>query len=174
MVQMRCPEINMCFCDVPSGAGSEVEMWPLQAPLFHITAWGSVLLLGMSLVVPVVKNLLSNAGDSGSIPGFPGRSSGKGSACNAGDPGLIPGSGRSSGGGHGCPLQYSCLKNPVDRGACRATVHGVAKESDTTAATGSVPGRGTKNPTCHGATKPMPQPEQPLSHNKDLCATTKT
>ena len=43
--------------------------------------------------------------------GFPGSSVGKESACNAGDPGSIPGSGRSPGGGHGNPLQYSCLKN---------------------------------------------------------------
>ena len=41
--------------------------------------------------------------------------------------GLIPGSGRSSGGGHGHPLQYSCLDNPVDRGAWGVTVLGVAK-----------------------------------------------
>ena len=47
--------------------------------------------------------------------------------ANAGDAGLIPGSGRSPGGGNGNPLQYSCLENPMDRGAWRATVHGVAK-----------------------------------------------
>ena len=41
--------------------------------------------------------------------------------------GLIPGSGRSSGGEHVNPLQYSCLENPMDRGAWQATVHGVAK-----------------------------------------------
>ena len=41
--------------------------------------------------------------------------------------GLIPGSGRSSGGGHGSPLQYSCLENPMDRGAWWATVQGVTK-----------------------------------------------
>ena len=52
---------------------------------------------------------------------------GKESACNAGDPSLIPGSGRSPGEGNGYPLQYSCLENPMDRGAWRATVHGVAK-----------------------------------------------
>ena len=40
---------------------------------------------------------------------------------------LIPGSGRSSGGGNGNPLQYSCLENPMDRGAGWATVHGVTK-----------------------------------------------
>ena len=49
------------------------------------------------------------------------------SACNAGDPGSIPGLGRSPGEGNGNPLQYSCLENPMDRGAWRATVHGVAK-----------------------------------------------
>ena len=56
----------------------------------------------------MVKNLLANAGDTR-------------------DPGLMPGSGRSSGGGNGKPLQYSCLENSLDRGAWRATVHGVAK-----------------------------------------------
>ena len=61
----------------------------------------------------VVKNLPANAGDTG-------------------DPGLIPGSGRSPGGGLGCPLQDSGLGNPMDRGAWWATVHGVRKESDRT------------------------------------------
>ena len=66
--------------------------------------------------------------------GFSGGSDGKKkkSACNAGSPGSIPGSGRSPGAGHGNPLQYSCLENPKDVGAWRATVHGSHKESDTT------------------------------------------
>ena len=55
---------------------------------------------------------------------FPGGSDGEESACNMGDADLIPGWGRSPGDGNGNPLQYSCLKNPMDRGA---TVHGVAK-----------------------------------------------
>ena len=59
--------------------------------------------------------------------GFLGRSNGKESACNAGDPCLIPGSEGSPGEGHDNPLQYSCLGNPMDRGAWWATVHGVAK-----------------------------------------------
>ena len=61
-----------------------------------------------SQVVLVVRNLSINAGDLR-------------------DMGLIPGSGRSPGGGHGNPLQYSCLQNPMDRGAWWTTVHGVTK-----------------------------------------------
>ena len=51
------------------------------------------------------------------VSGFPGSSDGKVSAYNAGDSGSIPGSGRSAGEGNGNPLQYSCLENPMDRGA---------------------------------------------------------
>ena len=54
------------------------------------------------------------------------------SAGDAGDVSSITGSGRSPGRRNGNPLQYSCLGNPMNRGACQATVHGVAKESDTT------------------------------------------
>ena len=63
--------------------------------------------------------------------GFPGGSDGKESACKAGDLGLIPGSGRSPGEGNGNPLQYSCLGNPVDRGALWASPWGHG-ESETT------------------------------------------
>ena len=59
--------------------------------------------------------------------GFPGGSYGKESTCNVGGPGSIPGSGRSPGGGHGNLLQYSCLENPMDRGAWPTTVHEVTK-----------------------------------------------
>ena len=62
---------------------------------------------------------------------FPGGSEVKASACNAGELGSFPGSGRSPGEGNGNSLQYSCLENPMDRGAWWATVHGIA-ESDTT------------------------------------------
>ena len=54
-------------------------------------------------------------------------SDGKESTCHAGDPGLIPGLGRSPGGGHDNPLQYSCLENPMVRGAWWARVQRVAK-----------------------------------------------
>ena len=59
--------------------------------------------------------------------GFPGISEVKASARNAEDLGLIRGLGRSPGEGNGNPLQYSCLENPMDRGAWRAAVPGVAK-----------------------------------------------
>ena len=59
--------------------------------------------------------------------GFPCSSVSKESACNAGDPGSIPGLGRSHGEGNGHPLLYSCLDNPRDTGAWRATVYGVAR-----------------------------------------------
>jgi len=59
--------------------------------------------------------------------GVPGGSDGKESACNAGVLGSVPGSGRSSGEGNGSPLHYSCLGNPMNRGAWRATFHGITK-----------------------------------------------
>ena len=63
---------------------------------------------------------------------FPGGSDGKESACNPGDLGLIPGSRRSPGKGNGNPLKYSCLENPMDRGAWQGTVDGSHEELDTT------------------------------------------
>ena len=63
--------------------------------------------------------------------GFLGGSVVKNPPANAGGAGSIPGSGRPPGGGNGNPLEYSCLGNPMDRGGWQATVHGVAKESDT-------------------------------------------
>ena len=76
--------------------------------------------------------IVSYANEDNFIPyilywGFPGSSVGKETACSAGDPGSIPGSGRSSGKGDGNLLQYSCLENPMKRGAWRATVHGVTR-----------------------------------------------
>ena len=59
--------------------------------------------------------------------GFPGGSDSKESACNVGDLGSVPGSGRFPGEGTDNPLQYSCLENPMNREAWRATVHGIAK-----------------------------------------------
>ena len=70
-------------------------------------------LSGASQMARVIKNPPANAGD-------------------ARDTGSVPGSGRSPGVGNGNPLQYSCLENSTDRGAKRATVYGVVKESEMT------------------------------------------
>ena len=64
--------------------------------------------------------------------GFPGASMVENPPANAGDAGSISGWGRCPGEGNGNPLQYSCLENPMDRGAWRAAAHGVTKESNTT------------------------------------------
>ena len=72
--------------------------------VLHVWNWIKEV-LGASLVAHVGKNPPANAGDLGSVPGL----------------GIPPG------GGHGNPLQYPCLENPMDRGAWRATVHGVLK-----------------------------------------------
>ena len=79
--------------------------------------------------------------------GFPSGSVSKESACNARGLSLIPGSGRSPGEGNGNPLQYSCLGNPMDRGAWQVTVHGVARVR------------------CNIATKPPP----PIGQSKSIC-----
>ena len=79
--------------------------------LNHLSHQGSLICglldgsYGASLIAQLVKNLTADAGDLGSIPGL----------------------GRSPGEGNGNPLQYSCLENPMDRGAWRATVHEVAR-----------------------------------------------
>ena len=65
----------------------------------------------------------------------PGGSDSHKSACNSGHPGSIPGLGRSPGEGNGSPLQYSCLENPMDRRAWRATTPWGHTESDTTETT---------------------------------------
>ena len=78
----------------------------------HITTWKARLWL---------------LGEKWRMLGFPGGSEGKESACNVGGLSSIPGSGWSPGEENGNPLQYSWLENPMDGGAWRATVHGVAK-----------------------------------------------
>ena len=89
---------------------------------------GRSLSVYLLLPVPVVLAYLLNLLLLGlRLMDFTGGSDGKESACNAGDPGSILGSGRSPGEGNGNPFQYSCLVSPMDRGAWRATVHGVAK-----------------------------------------------
>ena len=76
---------------------------------------------------PRMNSEISHPGYISVYLGFPSGLHGKKSACNAGDPGSILGLERSPGEGNGNPLQYSCLENPMDRGAWRAIVQRVAK-----------------------------------------------
>ena len=90
--------------------------------IFHLSKSNQYLTFG-TLILPFCETLHI-------INGLLQWLSSKESACKAGatgDAGWIPGSGRSLGGGHGNPLQYSCLENPMDRGAWWVTVHEVAK-----------------------------------------------
>ena len=89
---------------------------------------GKAIALIVWTLVGKVMSLLCNTLSSFVIPlGFSDGSDGKESACSAGDLTSIPELGRSPGEGNGNPLQFSCLENPVDREAWRATVRGVAK-----------------------------------------------
>ena len=90
------------LCAGGGGGGLGQEVFPVSCLPKHQSFTQA------SQVALVVKNLPDNAGDIG-------------------DSGSIPGSGRSPGGWHGNPFQYSCLENPMDRGAWQATVHRVAK-----------------------------------------------
>ena len=152
IVSRKKPTIATCLlykapCWTPWEKATETCSEPLQ------TTWGPREILDaisqrrpgwMRLQTPgqtsegnPYKSCLFDA--SQKVQGLPRRLSGKESASQCRTfkrPGLILGKGspgrRSPGEGNGNPLQYSCLENPMDRGAWRATVHGVAKESDTT------------------------------------------
>ena len=107
---------------------------PIQAPHLSSTNWGNrkswrqiVLCSALREVCCVDQSVKFSWTHPGGLDGKK-----KKSPCSVRDPSLIPGLGRSSGKGHGNPHQYSCLENPMDRGAWQATVHGVAKESDMT------------------------------------------
>ena len=127
---------NVLTASQPSVPGSQ---WDEEArPLFEAVPFCTVLPLTSSDPLPlrvgqpehlvsVPVTVYSNHHTHGSSKhsGLPWRLYGKGSASNAGDRGSIPGAGRSPGEGNGNPLQYSCLGNPMDRGAWRATVHGI-------------------------------------------------
>ena len=110
---------------------SHIHTWLLQERSFKLWLKDMMILPSWMLSLPVWPRfgglLVLCYANQEAFMGFPGGPSGKESACNAGHMDTIPGLGRSPGGGHGNLLQYSCLENPMDRGAWRATVHRVAK-----------------------------------------------
>ena len=87
----------------------------------------------------------------------------KDSACSAGDLGSIPGSGTSPGERNGNSYQYYCLGNPMNRGAWWATVHGVAKESDTTERLNY------QQPTKASPEQPLPAPPEMYKEQRPPC-----
>ena len=112
-----------------------------QGAFLHTCGWGGLLTLGMRNMwsgvqlscfspPPLIVLLISSW--------FPGGLNGKESACSVGDSASIPALGRTLGGGNGNPLQYSCLENPMDRGAWWATVHRVTELGLTDAAWHSI------------------------------------
>ena len=98
---------------------------PFGCLIFCFPNWIIVYIFKTKLLSAL--NYLDNCVNHILCKGFPGGSEVKASASNTGHLGSIPGSGRSPGEGNGNPLQYSCLENPMDRGAWWATVHGVTK-----------------------------------------------
>ena len=127
-----------CFIFLTASVSTQKYLTWLLAPtfVFYIaetpTHLLSVLFL-LQLLHPfptlfIISSYTLPFGEEGHLLSFfPSGSDGKASAYHAGDLGSIPGSGKSLEGGNGNPLQYSCLENPMDRGAWQATVHGIAK-----------------------------------------------
>ena len=110
---------------IGEGNGNPLQCSCLENPRDGGDLWASV--YGVAQSQTQLKWLSSSSSSRAFSLGSPGGSDGKESGCNAGDPDSIPGSGRSHGEGNGNPPQYSCLENPLDRGAWWATVHGVTK-----------------------------------------------
>ena len=88
--------------------------------------------MGDSYLIPLCVNINDLKYAVCCLNGLPWWLSSKEFTCNAGDVGSTPELRRSPAEENGNPLQFSCLENPMDRGALQATVHGVAKESDMT------------------------------------------
>ena len=102
-------------------------MWHSSLAPWYLTKGTEHIYWHKKLCTDVYNNCIHNCQKLETRCPLEGGSEDKASACNAGDLGSIPGLGRSPGEGNGNPLQYSCLENPMDRGAWWATVHGVTK-----------------------------------------------
>ena len=122
---------NPMDCSIP---GFPIFHYLLEFAQIHVH-WVSDAIQPSHHLSPPSPSLSLGLGPTLNAGCFPGGSDGEKSANNTGHLGLISGLGRSPGGGYGYPLRYSCLENSMDRGACQATVQGVAGESDMTEAT---------------------------------------
>ena len=100
-------------------------LWP-QSPSAVILKPKKIKFVTPPIVSPLICHEVMDS-DAMTLVFFPHSSFNKESTCSVGDLGSIPGAGRSPGEGNGNPLQYSCLENPMGRGAWKATVHGVTR-----------------------------------------------
>ena len=121
-ITQLCPTLcDPMDCSLPSMGFSRQEYWsglPFPSP-------GDLPNPGIEPRSPVLQADSLPAEPPATPEGLPCSSNSKESACNTGVPGSISGSGRSYGEENGNPLQYSCLENPMDRGAWWATVYGI-------------------------------------------------
>ena len=125
-------EKSLLFLTHATGVGLCVTQWELCGFCLPGLCLISYLISYMCLSTSIHLDTSGERGDiDTTIEGFPGGSGGKEPTCDTGDPGSIPGYEGSPGGGCGNPLQYSCLENPIGRGAWRVTVYGDHKQSDT-------------------------------------------
>ena len=123
---IRKPDVNTCdpspfFSGLMQLHSSKLNHYIKMAVFLHIVvgkSWKRQNAKGVAFLNHRIKTFST---------GFPGCSVGKESTCNVGDMCSIPGLGRSLGGGHGKPLKYSYLENPVNKGAWQAIVHRVTK-----------------------------------------------
>ena len=128
-ITMSRPQISLSYSLIVLTA--IINIWEKFTNWFQF--WDSA---HMDLYILKLKNIFSGLSSLlNQRVGSPNGSAGKESTCNAEDvwdTDLIPGLGRSSGGGNGSPLQYSCPKSPMNRGAWWATIHGVINRHDCT------------------------------------------
>ena len=113
--------LSLSLSCIGEGNDNPLQCSCLENPRDGGALWAAV--YGVAQSRTRLKPLSSSSSSRG---GFPGDSVVKNLPANAGEVGLIPGTGISLGGGHGNPLQYCCLGNPMNRGVWRVTVHAVA------------------------------------------------
>ena len=118
-------KVNFASREVQLSGGEHTGLWSSHQPSPHPTAAPIITCCYWAELWWCLQG--TSESNSHCLAKPPGGSVVKNSPANAGDARLIPGLGRSPGGGNGNPLQYSCLANPMDRGAWWAIVHRVAK-----------------------------------------------
>ena len=112
--------------EVRKGSGHKINTWKSVSSLYTNKELSEKVIM-KTILFSITSWRIKYLGLTKEVKGVPGGYDGKKSVSSVGDPGWIPGWGRFPGEGNGNPLQYSCLENPMDGGAWRATVHGDTK-----------------------------------------------